>query len=78
MTLELFHATNDGGASARARQAVVDLDLVEKVQFRNVHYPEVEADLRARGGKGTPALWDGAQLLEGTDAVVAALEAHAR
>ena len=71
---ELFHATNDEG-SAAARKLVVDRDLVEKIRFRNVFYPEVQADLDARGGKTTPAIWDGARLIEGRDAVLAFLEA---
>jgi hypothetical protein len=52
---ELFHATNDAG-SARARRYVTEHALVERVRFRNVFYPEVRADLAARGGTTTPAL----------------------
>ncbi|HXU72236.1 MAG TPA: hypothetical protein VN947_23090 [Polyangia bacterium] len=72
-TIELFHATNDAG-SAAARQRVVERGLVEKIRFRNVFYPEVQADLTARGGKDTPAIWDGARLIEGRDAVLAFLD----
>ena len=71
--IELFHAVDDGGESARARSAVVELGLVEKIRFRNVFYPEVQADLRARGGTRTPALWDGEHLIEGAEPVLAAL-----
>jgi len=72
--IELFHATNDAG-SAAARKLVVDRDLVGKIRFRNVFYPEVQADLDARGGKTTPALWDGERLIEGREAVLAFLSA---
>ena len=73
-TIELFHATNDA-ASAAARQRVVERGLVEQIRFRNVFYPEVRADLDARGGRGTPAIWDGARLIDGRDAVLAFLDA---
>lgn len=73
-TIELFHATNDIG-SAEARQRVVERGLVGRVRFRNVFYPEVRADLDARGGTSTPAIWDGARLIEGREAVLAFLDA---
>jgi hypothetical protein len=72
--IELFHATNDEH-SAAARKRVVERDLVDKIRFRNVYYPEVQADLRARGGATTPAIWDGTRLIEGRDAVLAFLDA---
>jgi hypothetical protein len=72
--IELFHATNDEG-SAAARKLVVDRDLVDKIRFRNIFYPEVQADLDARGGKATPAVWDGEKLIEGREAVLAFLMA---
>jgi hypothetical protein len=72
--IELFHATNDEG-SAAARKRVVDRDLVDKIRFRNVFYAEVMADLTARGGEETPAIWDGARLVVGRDAVLAFLDA---
>jgi hypothetical protein len=72
--LELFHATNDPG-SAAARRAVIALGLAEKIRFRNVFYPEVQADFTARGGQALPALWDGERLVEGEAAVLAALAA---
>lgn len=72
--IELFHATNDEG-SAAARKLVVDRMLVDQIRFRNVFYPEVRADLDARGGTGTPAIWDGIRLIEGREAVVAFLRA---
>ena len=70
--IELFHATNDA-ASAEARRLVVARGLVDKIRFRNVFYPEVRADLETRGGRTTPAIWDGTRLIEGRDAVVALL-----
>ena len=70
--IELFHATNDEG-SAEARKLVVDRGLVGQIRFRNVFYPEVRADLDARGGTGTPAIWDGSKLVEGRVAVLAFL-----
>jgi hypothetical protein len=72
--IELFHATNDPD-SAAARREVVQRGLVERVRFRNVFYPEVQVDLRARGGSRTPALWDGERLIEGLEAVLRALQA---
>jgi hypothetical protein len=71
--IELFHATNDAGASAAARRFVTEHGLEDQLRFRNVHYPEVLADLRARGGTRTPALWDGVTLVEGETAVLEAL-----
>ncbi len=74
--IELFHATNDGGASAAVRRFVTEHQLEGRLRFRNVHYPEVMSDLRAHGGGvTTPALWDGETLLEGETAVLAALRA---
>jgi hypothetical protein len=75
-TIELFHATNDAD-SAAARQRVVAHGLEARIRFRNVFYPEVQADLRARGGENAPALWDGARLISGRDAVLAFLDAIA-
>lgn len=72
--IELFHATNDEG-SAEARKLVIDRGLVGQIRFRNVFYPEVRADLDARGGTTTPAIWDGSKLYEGRDAVLAFLTA---
>jgi hypothetical protein len=72
--IELFHATNDEG-SAEARKLVVDRGLVGQIRFRNVFYPEVRADLDARGGSTTPAIWDGAKLHQGRAAVLAFLTA---
>ncbi len=75
--VELFHAIVDEG-SAQVRRLVVERALAEKVRLRNVFYPEVAADLAARGGRTTPALWDGTTLIEGAEPVVAALERLAK
>ena len=72
MTLELFHAISDAG-SAAVRRHVVAHGLEGRVRFRNVTYPEVEADLRARGGSRAPAVWDGEALHEGEAACIARL-----
>jgi hypothetical protein len=71
--LELFHATNQI-ASAAARKRIVELHL--KVRFRNIFYPEVQADFTARGGRELPALWDGERLISGEQAVLAAIESY--
>jgi hypothetical protein len=67
--LELFHAISDAG-SAEVRRHVVAHGLEAHVRFRNVSYPEVEADLRARGGHAPPAVWDGAVLHLGAAACI--------
>jgi hypothetical protein len=74
---ELFNAIADAG-SAKARLYVMEHGLKAEVQFRNVFYPEVVADLVARGGavERLPALWDGTRLVEGAEAVMARLSAH--
>ncbi len=74
MTLELFHRLAEP-ESADARRLVRDLGLLEAVAFRNVGFPSHAADLAARGGGATPALWDGARLHVGLEAIRAALAA---
>ena len=69
---ELFYEISEPG-SAAARRVVVELELLDRVRFRNVYYEEAMADFRARGGSQLPALWDGEHLIEGEAAVVAAL-----
>ena len=75
---ELFHAIAET-PSAHARALVVSLQLEPYVRFRNVHYPEVQADLSARGGSLSqlPAVWDGARLISGEAGVEAFLRALA-
>ncbi len=73
--LELFHVVADPG-SAKARRYVTEHELERLVRFRNLTYPEVEADWRARGGTTTPALWDGQTLHQGAEAVISRLAAE--
>ncbi|XXF77627.1 hypothetical protein P2318_31925 [Myxococcaceae bacterium GXIMD 01537] len=73
-TLELFHRIADP-PSARARRYVADFALEDRVRFRNLTYPEVEADFLRLGGHTTPALWDGERLHQGAEAVLARLQA---
>ena len=70
---ELFYIIADADCAA-ARRAVLERGLKEKVNFRNLAYPEVEADFTAHGGKKLPALWDGTTLQQGLPAVLADLE----
>lgn len=70
--IELFHAVADP-ASAAVRRFVVAHDLSSRVRFRNVTYPEVRADLFARGGHDAPAVWDGQHLAQGEAACLARL-----
>jgi hypothetical protein len=72
--LELFHELTDPD-SAAARRAIVARGLVERIKFRNVHNDEARAAFREHGGERLPAIWDGAQLVQGLDAVLAALTA---
>lgn len=71
---ELFHAIADEG-SAKVRRAVVEWGLGEAIRMRNVTYPEVLADLTARGGAEAPALWDGSKLFFGAEAILSRLAA---
>ena len=77
MTLELFHRLAEPD-SAAARVLVRDLGLLAAVTFRNVAFASHAADLAARGGGETPALWDGTRLHVGLAAVRAALSAAAQ
>lgn len=72
--VELFHAIADAG-SAQVRRFVVERGLEEKVRFRNVTYPEVQADLAARGGGPPPAVWANGALVRGAEACIAVLAA---
>jgi hypothetical protein len=73
---ELFNAIANTG-SAKARIFIMEHGYKEVVAFRNVFYPEVVADLVARGGSidRLPALWDGTKLVEGAEAIMARLQA---
>lgn len=72
--LELFHQIAHP-PSARVRRYVRDQGLEELVRFRNVDFPEAEADFKARGGTSLPALWDGERLDEGAELVISRLSA---
>lgn len=72
MTLELFHRLAEPD-SAAARREVLALGLKERVDFRNVEFDSHARALADRGGGATPALWDGAALHVGLDAVRDAL-----
>ena len=72
--LELFHAIADPD-SAAARRKLGELALFERVAMRNVSFDSHRAAFEAHGGTRLPALWDGARLHQGRDAVLAALEA---
>jgi len=69
---ELFYIIADADCAA-ARRAVLERGLKEKIAFRNLGYPEVDADYNARGGHQLPALWDGTTLHQGLAAVLAEL-----
>jgi hypothetical protein len=73
MSWELFYTIADSDCAA-ARHEVLARGLEETVGFRNIYYPEAQADFRARGGLKLPALWDGARLHQGLAAVRAELE----
>ncbi|HYG68624.1 MAG TPA: DUF2804 family protein, partial [Anaeromyxobacteraceae bacterium] len=70
--LELFHRIAEP-ESATARRAVGELGLGDRVAFRNVEFASHAEALAAHGGGTTPALWDGAVLHAGLEAVLAAL-----
>ncbi|MBX5481128.1 MAG: hypothetical protein IRZ16_04650 [Myxococcaceae bacterium] len=72
---ELFHAIAHP-PSARARRYVTDNALEDRIEFRNVGFESHAQALRERGGSGEslPALWDGRDLYEGAEAVIARLQ----
>ena len=58
------------------RRFVVDREISQGLNFRNVAFEENQKRLEGRGGKTVPALWDGTKLFVGADAVIARLTAH--
>jgi hypothetical protein len=74
---ELFHRIAEPD-SAAARRRAGELGLHDRVAFRNVEFDTHRVALAAKGGDATPALWDGAALHVGREAVLAALEALVR
>jgi hypothetical protein len=70
---ELFHEIGHP-PSARARTYVVDHFLQECVEFRNTHFESHRSAWLERGGAALPALWDGDQLHQGAEAVLARLQ----
>jgi hypothetical protein len=75
--VELFYTIADS-ACAAARKAIIAAKLKEKVNFRNLYYPEVQHDFRVRGGHRVPALWDGEKMHQGLKAVEEAVAALPR
>jgi hypothetical protein len=74
---ELFHRISESD-SAAARRRAGELGLLDGLELRNVDFESHRAALAALGGGATPALWDGARLHVGRDAVLMALEVLAR
>jgi hypothetical protein len=69
----LFYRIADA-ACAAARKAVLASAHRRSVEFRNIHNPESLALQTTYGGGAVPALWDGARLHEGLDAIIRFLE----
>ncbi len=72
--LELFHRAEDPSSDV-ARSYIEDYALEDRVSFGDLALPEVEARFHRLGGKAAPALWDGTHLHQGTEAVLARLQA---
>lgn len=72
MTLVLYHRIADAEC-AEVRRIIVERGLKPKIDFQNVLTDAADA-FAHHGGERVPALWDGARLHQGRDAVLAALE----
>jgi hypothetical protein len=66
--VELFYIIADRDC-AEARKELLASAYRKLVKFRNLIYPEVEADFKARGGEKLPAFWDGETLHQGLEAI---------
>jgi hypothetical protein len=69
---ELFHRIAEAD-SASVRRRATELGVIGSIALRNVDFESHRAALAGRGGRCTPALWDGVSLHEGREAVEAAL-----
>ena len=72
-TLELFHLLTEAD-SAAVRRRIVELALEDRVEFRNVGFKSHRDMLTERGGRVTPAIWDGTRLHEGRAAALEVIE----
>jgi hypothetical protein len=64
---ELFHRIGDPG-SARIRQRVLALGLLEQADFRNIAFDSHRLAYEERGGTELPSIWDGLKLWSGEGA----------
>jgi uncharacterized membrane protein len=65
----LFHRIDDP-ASAAVRREIVARGLKSRIDFQNVDSADGKLMFAARGGATIPAIWDGAGLRSGADAVL--------
>lgn len=72
---ELFHRIDDP-ASARIRQRVLALHLLERADFRNIAFDSHRVAFEQHGGTAWPAIWDGRELWTGEAACVRFLDAE--
>jgi hypothetical protein len=72
--LELFLSGGEP-PPARVREYVEDYALEDRVRTWDVAEPAARARWLAFGGTRVPALWDGVHLHQGTEAVLARLQA---
>lgn len=73
---ELFHQIANSG-SAQVRRYLTEHGLAGEVKFKNIDFGQHLETLKGRGGDGrVPALWDGAVLHVGAEAIIARLKAH--
>ena len=70
---ELYHEIDGDGPNVRVRREIVARGLKDRIEFRNIYWPEDREAFEALHGTRTPALWDGQRLHEGEEAVMRAL-----